>query len=206
MFSALRASPPARWAISSCSSAGISDAECRRAAAHDLEQCLVRVRLQLVDLRAREQRGVHLEVRVLGRRADQRDEPLLDARQQRVLLRLVEAVDLVEEQDRALTARAEPLARTRQHLTHVRHRRRNRRQLFERRSRSRRRRFARASSSPNRAARRGSSTERGPARSRVATPDPARPRAPARRNRRALPAVAAARAARRRRVAVRRPR
>jgi hypothetical protein len=46
--------------------------------------------------------GVHLEERVLGRGADERDEPVFDAGQQRVLLRLVEAVDLVEEQDRAL--------------------------------------------------------------------------------------------------------
>ena len=50
----------------------------------------------------RQQRRVDLEVRVLGGRADQRDHALLDRRQQRVLLRLVEAVDLVEEQDRAL--------------------------------------------------------------------------------------------------------
>ena len=47
------------------------------------------------------QRRVDLEVRVLGGRADQGDEPLLDRRQERVLLRLVEAVDLVEEEDRA---------------------------------------------------------------------------------------------------------
>ena len=69
-----------------------------------------RVRLELVDLQPREQRRVDLEVRVLGRRADQRHEPVLDARQQRVLLRLVEAVDLVEKQDRPPAARPEPLA------------------------------------------------------------------------------------------------
>ena len=54
--------------------------------------------------------GVHLEVRVLGGRADERDEPVLDTRQQRVLLRLVEPVDLVEEED---GARCRRLARSR---------------------------------------------------------------------------------------------
>ena len=63
---------------------------------------VVRAQLaELVDLTAREERRVHLEVRVLGRRADQGHEPLLDRRQERVLLGLVEAVDLVEEEDGA---------------------------------------------------------------------------------------------------------
>ena len=53
-------------------------------------------------LAARQERGVDLERRVLGRRADERDRARLDVRQERVLLRLVEAMDLVEEQDRAL--------------------------------------------------------------------------------------------------------
>ncbi len=57
---------------------------------------------QLVELRAREKRRVDLEVGVLGRRPDQRHQPLLDRGQQRVLLRLVEAMDLVEEEDRRL--------------------------------------------------------------------------------------------------------
>ncbi len=55
-------------------------------------------RLEHEHARAREQRGVDLERRVLGRRADQRDGAVLDVRQHRVLLRLVEAVDLVDEQ------------------------------------------------------------------------------------------------------------
>ena len=71
-----------------------------RAAQHGLD-VVARQRVQLVDLRAREQRGVDLEVRVLGRRADQRDQALLDRGQQHVLLGLVEAVDLVEEEDGA---------------------------------------------------------------------------------------------------------
>ena len=74
--------------------------------------------LELVDLRAREQRAVDLEVRVLGGRADQRHQPLLDGGQQRVLLRLVEAVDLVEEEDRRPAAGA-PLAGAGDHLAHL---------------------------------------------------------------------------------------
>ena len=51
-------------------------------------------------LRTGEQRRVDLERRVLGGRADQHDVARLDPRQERVLLRLVEAVDLVDEHDR----------------------------------------------------------------------------------------------------------
>ena len=65
---------------------------------------------QLEQRAPREQGRVDLEVRVLGGRADQRDQPRLDGRQQRVLLRLVEAVDLVEEEDRPLAA-ARPAGR-----------------------------------------------------------------------------------------------
>ena len=134
MFSAVRASPPERCAISSTTSsdaAAPTSARPRRTTTVDL---LGRQRLELVHLRAGDERGVDLVVRVLGRRADQRHEALLDARQQRVLLRLVEAVDLVEEEDRAPAGRAEPLPRPREHLAHVLHRRRHRRQLLERRA------------------------------------------------------------------------
>ena len=54
------------------------------------------------DLAAGEQRAVQLEGRVLGRGADQDDVAGFDVRQEDVLLRAVEAVDLVEEEDRAL--------------------------------------------------------------------------------------------------------
>ncbi len=37
---------------------------------------------------------------ILGRRADERDQPLLDERQKRILLRLVEAVHFVDEENR----------------------------------------------------------------------------------------------------------
>ena len=57
-------------------------------------------------LAARQQRGVDLEARVLGRRADQRDGAVLDIGQEAVLLRAVEAVDLVHEQQGLLARRA----------------------------------------------------------------------------------------------------
>ena len=59
-----------------------------------------RERLEHIDGRARQQRADHLERRVLRGRADERDHALLDERQEGVLLRLVEAVHLVDEQDR----------------------------------------------------------------------------------------------------------
>ena len=57
-------------------------------------------RLELEDLAARDQRRVDAEERVLRRRADQDDQPVLDVVEQHVLLGAVEAVDFVEEQDR----------------------------------------------------------------------------------------------------------
>ena len=62
-------------------------------------QLLVVQRLQHIDLRARQQRGIHLEGRILGRCPDQRDQSRFRIGQQGVLLRLVETVDLVDEQD-----------------------------------------------------------------------------------------------------------
>ena len=56
-------------------------------------------RLQLEDAGAGDQRAVDLEVRVLGGRADEDHGAVLDEREEVVLLRLVEAVDLVDEED-----------------------------------------------------------------------------------------------------------
>ena len=61
---------------------------------------LGRERTQDVDTRAGQERVIDLEGRVLGRRADEAQRAVLDEGQERVLLRLVEAVHLVEEQDR----------------------------------------------------------------------------------------------------------
>jgi hypothetical protein len=64
--------------------------------------------LEHVHLRPREQRRVHLERRVLGRRADQDDVAGFDAWQKRILLCAIETMDLVDEQDGAA---AQPAAR-----------------------------------------------------------------------------------------------
>ena len=50
----------------------------------------------------RQQRGVHLERWVFGSRADQGDDPLLHEGQHGILLTLVEAMDLVDEQNGSL--------------------------------------------------------------------------------------------------------
>ncbi len=68
---------------------------------HDRPHRLVCQRLQHVHLGARQERGVHLERRVLGGRADEDDVARLDARQEGVLLSFVEPVDLVDEENRA---------------------------------------------------------------------------------------------------------
>ena len=88
-------------------------------------------RVEAEQRRAAEQRRVHLEERVLGGGADQRDEPALDAGEQRVLLRLVEAVHLVEEEDRALPALAEPVAGALEGVAHVLHAGAHRAELLE---------------------------------------------------------------------------
>ena len=87
----------------------------RERALEELAHVLGLERMELIDLAARRERRVDLEVRVLGGRPDQGHEPLLDRGQQRVLLRLVEAVDLVQEEDRRLAGRAAPLLGPRDH-------------------------------------------------------------------------------------------
>jgi hypothetical protein len=104
---------------------------------------------ELVHLHARHERRVHLEVRVLRGRAHECDQPLLDGRQERVLLCLVEAVDLVEEEDRALTAGAQAVFRPLEHVAHLLLARVHGRGLLERgagvaREHARKRRLARA--------------------------------------------------------------
>ena len=131
MLSAERASPPARRRDQVLELRCELRAELGSPAAHDLLQRLLRERLELVHLRSREQRAVDLEVRVLGRGADQRQEPFLDGRQQRVLLRLVEAVDLVQEENRAPARAAETLACAGEHLADVLDRRGDGGELLE---------------------------------------------------------------------------
>ena len=100
-----------------------------------LEHVRVLERVQLVYAAAGQERRVDLEERVLGRRAHEHDEPVLDGRQQRVLLRLVEAMDLVEEEDRALAARGAAVLRALEHLAHLRPPGVHRRRLLEGRAR-----------------------------------------------------------------------
>ena len=70
--------------------------------AGDRKEIVLRERLELEDAAAADQRLVDLEVGVLGRGADQDHRAVFDPRQQRVLLRLVEAVNFIHEEDGAL--------------------------------------------------------------------------------------------------------
>ena len=64
-----------------------------------------RKRVQLEDERARGERRVDEEVRIVRRRSDEDDCPVLDVRKENVLLRLVEAVYLVDEENRSPSAK-----------------------------------------------------------------------------------------------------
>ena len=93
---------------------------------------LVGQRLQAPDTHPREQSRVHFEVWVLRRGSDQRDRAVLDVRQEGVLLGLVEAMDLVEEQDGALLVESEAILRLgnrRPNLHDARHDGRHRREV-----------------------------------------------------------------------------
>ena len=76
-------------------------------------------RLEAKQRRPRDQRRVDLEERVLGRGPHQNHHAGLYARQQGVLLRLVEAVDLVEKQDGASLVLLQTVLRLGQHLADV---------------------------------------------------------------------------------------
>ena len=89
--------------------------------AHQDHERLRLHRLQLKHLRARNQRAVDVEKRVVRRRADQPDHPALHIRQKHVLLRLVEAVDLVHEKDRPLARSPPPVRRGSHHPADIRH-------------------------------------------------------------------------------------
>ena len=84
---------------------------------------------------AREQRGVDLEGRVLGGRPHQHDVALLDIGQEGVLLRLVEAVDLVHEEDGAPPAPGAIGLGLRHHLPDLLHAREHGREGHEARAR-----------------------------------------------------------------------
>src|SRR5579859_2139529 len=76
---------------------------------YELPQVFLPQRLEAEHLAPREEGRVHREGRVLGRRADERDGSVLDVRKKRVLLGLVESVNLVDEDDGALALVGKPL-------------------------------------------------------------------------------------------------
>ena len=73
------------------------------------------------DPASRQQRARQLEARVFGRRADQGDDAVLDPGQKGILLPLVEAMDFVAEEDRALPLILQPLLGLLDDLAHARH-------------------------------------------------------------------------------------
>ncbi len=81
-------------------------------------------------LAARQQRAVQREGRVLGGGADQRDRARLHDWQKAVLLRAVEAMDLIDEQQRALPG-VPPPRRVIERALQVGHAREHRRELHE---------------------------------------------------------------------------
>ena len=79
-------------------------------------------------LRPRQHRGVQLKTRVLSCGPDQQDRAIFHIRQKPVLLCLVETVNFVNEQERALAVLPPHLGRLK-HLAQVRHARKNRTDL-----------------------------------------------------------------------------
>jgi len=103
-------------------------------AVDDRAQLRLGQRFELKDARARNQRANDLEVRVLGRRADQGYQPGFHVWQQRVLLRLVPAVNLIHKQDRALAVQPAALPRFLDHAAQFGYAGQHRRQFFEMRA------------------------------------------------------------------------
>jgi hypothetical protein len=75
---------------------------------------------QLKDLRPGDQRGVDEKKRVVGGRTHQTDHAALHIRKQDILLRFVEPVNLVDEDQGGLPGVLEPMRRRTQHSPHVR--------------------------------------------------------------------------------------
>jgi hypothetical protein len=88
-------------------------------------------RFQHVNRSPGEQCAVHLERRILGGRADEGQQALLDERQEGVLLRLVEAMHLVDEEDRRLAAARELVLRGLHRFADVLHAAEHRRKRHE---------------------------------------------------------------------------
>ena len=157
--SAARPSPSAMRSstarASSSSGSGLPSVASARASS--FAEALLVQRVEDQHARARQKRGVELEGRVLGRRADQDDRAVLHDRQEAVLLGAVEAMDLVDEEQR-LAAVGAPQPRRLEHLLEVGDAGKDRRNLLEGEARSRRRAAAPPSSCRCRAAPRRSSS------------------------------------------------
>ena len=72
---------------------------------HDL---IHRHRLKLENLRARNQRRIDMEIRVVRRRTNEPHHPALDVRQEHILLRFVETMNFINEQNRRLSPQLTP--------------------------------------------------------------------------------------------------
>ena len=96
------------------------------------QQVVLLQRLEHVELATRQQRADDLERGILSRGSYQRDDATLDGTKQRVLLRLREAVYLVNEQDGRCLVEEAALLRLLYHVADVLHATRHRRQRIER--------------------------------------------------------------------------
>src|SRR5207248_8507726 len=66
-------------------------------------------RFELKNLRPRNERAVDVEKRIVSRRADQSQVSAFDIRQKNVLLRFIEMMDLVDEQNCFLSGSSDPV-------------------------------------------------------------------------------------------------
>src|SRR6266481_8398683 len=71
------------------------------------------------DLRARDERAVHIKERIVSGRANQAEISSFDIGQKNVLLRFVEMMDLIDEQDRLLSGGAETIRRRSDDAAHL---------------------------------------------------------------------------------------
>src|SRR6266404_6202549 len=69
-------------------------------------------RFELKNLGARNERTVYIKERIVSGRSDQPEISAFDIGEENILLRFVEVMDLVDEQDRLLTGCAKPICRS----------------------------------------------------------------------------------------------
>src|SRR5713101_9645248 len=83
-------------------------------------QLLHAQRFELKDLRARDERTVDIEKGIVSGRSDQPQVSAFDIRQENVLLRFIEMMDLVDEQNRFSSGSAKTIGRRRDRAPHFR--------------------------------------------------------------------------------------